>query len=290
MLKVWLMAARPKTLWVSVAPVVIGTAIAYADKKVCWEMALACLLFSLLIQVGTNFTNDCYDFKKGADTPNRLGPIRVMQAKLLNVRVMQRAIVFIFFLAFVVGIFLFWRAGWPLALICFFSIVSGFFYTAGPYPLGYYGFGDLFAFLFFGPIAVGATYYVQALSIHSYVLVSGIAPGLLSTAILSINNLRDVKEDSLTGKKTLAVYFGKTFVKAEFIFCFVVACLIPLVLFITERGHVYSLATVFVLPLAFPVIKVVCLQEDGALLNEALARAGKLLFVYALVFSFGWLL
>ncbi|MBW1752269.1 MAG: 1,4-dihydroxy-2-naphthoate polyprenyltransferase, partial [Deltaproteobacteria bacterium] len=209
-LKIWIDAARPKTLWASVAPVVIGSAMAFESGGLHIMSALSALLGAVLIQIGTNFANDYFDYYTGADSTDRLGPTRVVQAGLVQPTTMKAAFIAVFALAVVPGAYLIWRAGLPLFVIGVLSILCGILYTAGPYPLGYVGLGELFVILFFGPVAVGGTYYVQTLQISVPVIISGLAPGLFSVAILTVNNLRDVKSDHRAGKKTLAVRFGIT--------------------------------------------------------------------------------
>ena len=189
-LEKWILAARPKTLWAAVAPVVVGTAMAYDAQRQHWPSALIALLCSVLIQIGTNLANDYFDHQKGADTPQRQGPLRVTQAGIISPRAMRRGIILVFAAACLAGLVLVWRGGWPIALIGISCILSGVLYTGGPYPLGYIGLGDLFVLIFFGPVAVGGTYYVQALAMEPVILLAGLGPGLLTTAILTVNNLR----------------------------------------------------------------------------------------------------
>ena len=287
---VWILAARPKTLWAGVAPVLIGTAMAYEAGGGAWLPAVAALFGSIMIQVGTNFANDYFDYKKGADSDNRLGPLRVTQAGLVKPDTMKRAVAIAFLLACAAGAYLVWRAGWPIALIGLLSVACGILYTAGPYPLGYIGLGDLFVLVFFGPVAVGGTYYVQTLDLDGIVVLSGMAPGLFSVAILTVNNLRDMDGDRVAGKKTLAVRFGRTFARMEFLLSIVTASAIPALLYLSTKRHVYSLLAAMVPFLALSAIRKVFTSTDGAVLNDVLAATGKLLLVYSLIFSVGWLL
>ena len=284
------MAARPKTLWAAIAPVIIGTAMAYADGGWHWPSALAALSGAVLIQIGTNFANDYSDFKKGTDAGERLGPVRVTQAGLVKPSTMKRTTAIVFSLAIIAGAYLVWRGGWPIAVIGGLSILFGLLYTAGPYPLGYNGLGEIFVLVFFGPVAVGGTYYVQTLSINTTVLLAGLSPGLFSVAILTVNNLRDINGDARAGKRTLAVRFGPRFARYEYIACVVVASLLPLLLFINSGGHVYSLAVLVVIPVAIPTFIKVLTKSDGPALNDALAATGRLLLVFAVLFSCGWVL
>jgi len=223
--QVWILASRPKTLAAAIAPVIIGCAMAYADNAFHWLAALAALFGSVMIQIGTNFANDYFDFKKGTDTHERIGPVRVTQAGLVKPVTMKRAIAIAFGLAFLAGIYLVWRGGLPVIGIGLLSILFGILYTAGPLPLGYNGLGDIFVFLFFGLVAVGGTYYVQALTITPEAIIAGAAPGFWSVGILTVNNLRDIDNDRKGGKKTLAARFGRTFARSEYVMCVLGACL-----------------------------------------------------------------
>jgi len=288
--QVWILASRPKTLWAAVSPVIIGTAMAFGDGRVHWLSAFLAAFASVMIQIGTNFSNDYFDYLKGADEGERLGPTRATQAGLVPPEEMKWAFILAYSLAAIAGIYLLYRGGWLVLIIGIFSILAGIFYTAGPFPLGYIGLGDIFVFIFFGLVAVGGTYYVQALSINPLVLVSGIAPGLFSTAILTANNLRDINNDRRAGKKTLAVRWGENFARAEYLFSMLVACLIPFALFLLTAQHVYALAASIVFFFALPSIKIIYQNEPGPIFNSVLAQTGKLLFFYSLIFSFGWIL
>lgn len=289
-LKIWILAARPKTLWAAVAPVLIGTAMAFEKGKGDWMPAAAALFGAVMIQIGTNFANDYFDYKAGADAGERLGPVRITQAGLVKPETMKVAFAFAFLVAGLAGGYLTWHAGWPIAVIGVLSVLSGIFYTAGPYPLGYIGLGDLFVLVFFGPVAVGGTYYVQTLDINAGVIVAGLSTGLLSVAILTVNNLRDVEGDMKVGKKTLAVRLGRTFAKTQYLLCIMVASAIPLILFLSTWEHPLSLATLVVPFVAIAPIRDVFTSTNGATLNQVLAATGKLLLLYSALFSVGWLL
>jgi 1,4-dihydroxy-2-naphthoate polyprenyltransferase len=195
-LRIWFLATRPRTLPAAVAPVLAGSALAWHDGAFIWPATLSCLLFALLIQIGTNFANDYYDFIKGADTAERVGPRRAVAAGLVKPHIMKLAMVLVFALAFAVGLTLLKYGGWPLLAIGVTSIVCGVAYTGGPYPLGYNGLGDIFVFVFFGLVAVCSTYFVQAgrIGIDAPVVATGI--GALAANILVVNNYRDVETDA----------------------------------------------------------------------------------------------
>jgi len=287
--QVWILAARPKTLPAAVAPVLIGTAMAFGDFGFHLLSALAAMIGALLIQIGTNFANDYFDHARGTDTEDRLGPLRVTQAGLVTPTTMKRATIVVFILALLVGVYLVWRGGWPIVVIGLLSILFGALYTGGPYPLGYNGWGDLFVLVFFGPVAVGGTYYVQTLSINLPVLIAGLAPGLFSVAILTVNNLRDLDNDRATGKKTLAVRLGHRFALHEYNWSLFIACSIPLVLgFLFVGKPLAMLAVLTVVPSLMAMRKVATVS--GRDLNDCLAGTGRLLMIYSLIFSLGWIL
>ena len=289
-LQIWLMAARPKTLPAGLTPVIIGAAMARADSRFHLLSVLAAMVASILIQVGTNFANDYFDFVKGTDTEERVGPARATQQGLVAPWVMLLATILVFALACLPGYYLILRGGIPIIVIGILSIFCGVLYTGGPYPLGYLGLGDVFVLIFFGPVAVGGTYYVQAQSWDSLALIAGLAPGLISMAILTVNNLRDADTDVKTGKKTLAVRFGKTFARLEYaVTMFAGMVLVPLYLCYMSEGHYGALVACLVfIPGLMAIYKVFTL--DGADLNVMLAQTGKLLLIFSILFSVGWLL
>ena len=274
----------------AVAPVMIGTAMAFGDGIHDFPTASLCLLGALLIQVGTNIANDYYDFKHGADTAERLGPTRVTQSGLIKPEHVRAAFILIFGLAAAVALQLFFRGGWPIAAIGVASIISGILYTARPKPLGYMGLGDLFVLVFFGPVAVAGTYYVQSYEINPAVIVAGLAPGLMSVAILAVNNYRDIDSDRKTGKKTLAVRFGREFAQVEYATAILLGSLIPVLIYLKIEDHLPILWSALVSLLAIPSMRVVFSSTDGRELNNVLAATGRLLFIYAVIFSIGWIL
>jgi len=289
-LSVWLLASRPKTLWAAVAPVIMGSAMAYKAGGFHWLSALMAALGATMIQIGTNFANDYFDFKKGADRTDRLGPTRATQAGLVTPDAMKKAILIAFSVAMLIGCYLAWRGGWPIVGIGLFSILFGLLYTAGPFPLGYNGLGDIFVLIFFGPVAVGGTYYVQVLTVDPNILIIGLAPGLFSTAILTVNNLRDLSSDRVTGKKTLTVRFGAGFARWEYALSIIAASLIPLFMYLRNGTHLYAALTALLVLVAAPSIRKVFALVDSPELNDVLAATGKLLLLYSLVFAAGWLL
>jgi len=288
-LKIWFMALRPKTLTAAVAPMMIGTAMAVESGGGHVPIAVVCLLTALLLQIGTNIANDYYDFQKGVDSVDRIGPTRVTQAGLLAPATVRLGFIVCFALAAVGWAILTVRGGWIVAVLGVASILSGIFYTAGPKPLGYLGLGEVFVFIFFGPVAVTGCYYVQTLSIPPAAVLAGIGPGLLSTAILTVNNLRDVQSDRRSGKKTLAVRFGVGFARMEYLLAILGAALMPIIIYLQAPGHPWLLLASFSCLAALPVIRVVLTRHEGPALNRALAQTGALLLGYSVVFSAAWL-
>lgn len=288
--KALLLAIRPKTLPASLAPVMIGTAMAYGDGVVHWPSAFFCAFGALMIQIATNLVNDYCDFKKGADTSERKGPMRVTQAGLIKPKTVLLFAGIAFVLAIAASVYLYSRGKTPILIIAVLSIISGIFYTAGKKPLGYLGLGDVFVFVFFGPVAVGGTYYVQALDMNWSLVLAGIAPGALSAAILAVNNLRDMNEDRKADKKTLAVRFGAGFAQSQYIVCVMLAMVTPFIVFCLTHDHLGMVIASASGLLAIPMIKTVCQYTHPTQLNEVLAETGRLLIVYSFLFSLGWVL
>jgi len=288
--KVWFWALRPKTLGAAAAPVLVGTAMAYEAGGFHLLSAVLCLLCALLIQIGTNFWNDYADFVKGADTASRKGPLRVTQAGLVSGRAMRVATVLVFALAVAGGIYLILRGGWSIAFIGFVSIAAGVSYTAGKYPLAYVGLGDLFVLIFFGPVAVGGTFYVQALEINSVVIWAGLATGLMATAILVVNNIRDLEEDRLAGKKTSVVRFGRRFGVIFWASCVVIAALIPLEIVVATGAHRWAAATLLILIPAMAILRRLHMETEPERLSPALGMTGSLLMAHGLLFALGWIM
>lgn len=242
----WIEAARPKTLPAAIIPVAVGTALAAAHQAANYVSAAICLAFSLLVQIGTNFANDYFDFVQGADTAERVGPRRAVAAGLISPATMLTATGVVLGLAFVVGLLLVRTGGWGLLPVGIVSIVCALAYTGGPFPLGYNGLGDLFVFLFFGLVAVCATFYVQAGYVASDVVSCAAAVGLLAANILVANNYRDVETDARAGKRTLVVRFGRRFAFWQYGLSALVALLCPPALMLTGYGWAVLLPLVLV--------------------------------------------
>jgi 1,4-dihydroxy-2-naphthoate octaprenyltransferase len=287
--RVWLAATRPKTLPAAVAPVMLGTALAWHDGQWLPAAALVCLVFALLVQVATNFANDYYDFVKGADTSERVGPRRAVASGLIAPRVMWRAMVGTFIAAFGAGLLLLPYGGWPLLVIGVASIVSGVAYTGGPYPLGYHGLGDLFVFLFFGLVAVTATYFVQAGVPGLPVWLVGAAVGLLAANILVTNNLRDADTDARAGKRTTVVRFGRGFGRAQFAAAHLFALLVPVALF--GRGSsAWVLTPALLIPVAWSQTRRIYRETEPAALIALLGQSARYVALYAGLLTVGLVL
>ena len=225
--RAWILAARPKTLSAAAAPVFVGTGLAGAHGTYRAAPAAAALLGALLIQIGTNLANDYYDFLRGGDTEDRVGPLRVTQAGLIPPKQVWWGMVITLFVAFLVGVYLVSVGGWPIVWIGLASLFCAVVYTGGPYPLAYHGLGDPFVFVFFGLVAVGGTYWVQALALPGDALVAGVGIGALNTAILVANNVRDLDTDAAAGKRTLAVRLGRLGSRIEYVLLMGVGFAVP---------------------------------------------------------------
>lgn len=287
---IWLRAARPQTLAAALIPVMIGVSIAHSDGYFRWDISLIVLLCAFLIQIGTNFANDYYDFVKGADNDDRIGFERATSAGLVAPKTMLYATIFTMFSAFVVGLYLVWIGGWVILLIGVLSILFGILYTGGPYPLGYNGLGDLFVFIFFGIVAVMGTYYVHALQWSSFSFWASLPVGALAVNILVINNLRDVGQDILSGKRTLGVLLGEKALKWEYSFLILLAFVIPFVIMVLMDAGSWILLPMFSLPLSIPLLTQVWNHEDKRSLNRTLERTAQFMVLYGVLFSIGILL
>ncbi len=283
---VWIQATRPKTLVAGVVPVAVGSALAFRDGALQPVAAAMALLGALLIQIGTNLTNDYYDFVRGADTGERLGPVRVTQAGLLAPAAVKAGAFTCFALAMGVGVYLVAIGGWPILAIGLCSVLAGYAYTGGPYPLGYHGLGDAFVFVFFGLVAVGGTYFLQAQAITPTALIAAVPVGLLGVALLAVNNVRDFPTDQRAGKRTLVVRFGTAFGRAEWVVAVAIAFATPVALFVAGLAGPAVLLPLVALPLALGPYRTVRTQ-DGAVLNGALAATAKLQLVFGLLFAVG---
>ena len=282
----WFLAARPATLTAAFAPVAVGTACAWRVGGFRWDAALAALIGAFLIQIGTNFANDMFDFQKGADTEARLGPTRAAQAGLLTLRQLRWGIIVTFALALGTGSYLTWVAGPAVVVIGLASIAAGLAYTGGPFPLAYNGLGDVFVMAFFGFVAVCGTAFVQALHVPEIAWAASIPIGALATAILVVNNVRDFEGDARAGKTTLVVRFGREGGVREYALLLTVAFATPIVLFLIGWTSVWVCLPLLTLPWAVRLFRSV-VRDRGVALNQTLAATAKLLSVFGVLFAVG---
>lgn len=286
--RLWAQACRPATLLAGVVPVVVGSALAARDGHFHALPAMAALAGALLLQIGCNFANDLFDFLKGADDDSRIGPKRMTQSGDVSTRQMAWATAIAMGGAALVGVYLAVVAGWPIVWVGIAGIAAGVFYTAGPQPLGYLGLGEVLVFVFFGLAAVGGSYYVQAMTLPISAWVAGAAIGLIASAILVVNNLRDRHTDVSAGKRTLAVRFGATFSRHEYAALVLTAFTAPLYL-AWEAGSPGPLLALAALPLGLHHIRGIYVT-DGAALNPLLGKTAALEALFGFTLSVGVLL
>jgi 1,4-dihydroxy-2-naphthoate octaprenyltransferase len=287
---VWLETTRPKTLFAALAPVLTGASMAFADGVLHIPVLLATLAVAVLIQIGTNFCNDVYDHRQGADTDRREGPRRGLQTGLISHRAMVMATVFCFALAALLSLVLVQRGGMPIIWLAAASILSGVFYTAGRYSLAYTGLADVFVIVFFGPVAVAGTYYLQIPFgwPPPEVFAVGLGPGLIATGLLAVNNLRDVDEDRENNKKTLAVRFGRGFSRMEYQICILLALILPPIAAALTGRSLLVFAIWVLVPEALKLFERVKTGTTGKELNPVLGGTGRFLLQYALLFAVTW--
>ncbi len=289
-LKNWVDAARPKTLAAAFVPVLVGGSIAYNDGVLNWAATGTALLCAFLIQIGTNFANDYFDFKKGADTEERIGFIRATSAGLISPQDMLKATILAMALAFIFGLYLVWIGGLTVLWIGLLSLLFGILYTGGPFPLGYNGLGDIFVFIFFGVAAVMTTYYVNALEWSIETFWASLAVGALCTNILVVNNLRDVEQDAKAGKRTLGVLFGEQILKWEYTLMMMLAFAIPPHFYFRLEYNYWIFLSFLALPLAINHVRTIWIESDKTALNLELEKTAKFMALFGILFSVGILL
>ncbi|MEX2197123.1 MAG: 1,4-dihydroxy-2-naphthoate polyprenyltransferase [Thermoleophilaceae bacterium] len=289
-LRLWAMAARPRTLPAAVAPVLVGTALAGSEDKFRALAFAAALVGSIFIQIGTNLSNDYSDARRGADTEDRLGPVRVTAGGLMPPRTVLVGTYVAFGVAVAAGAYLVAVAGWELLLVGAASILAGVLYTGGPRPYGYEGLGELFVFLFFGVVAVTGSYFVQTEELTWEAFALSVPVGLLAAAILVANNVRDADTDRRAGKRTLAVRLGRDRARRLYAACVYLAFAVPPAVWAAGGLSAWVLLALVALPLAPPVVRTVASRTDGPSLNRALADTGRLLAVFSLLLAGGVLL
>ena len=286
-LQIWISAARPKTLAAGFSPVLLGTTLALFEGSFNLLLFLMTLVTALGIQISANFANDYFDFIKGADTVKRKGPLRVTQSGFVSLSTMKKAIYISLGCTALTSLYLAFHGGLVISFLLALSLLLAVLYTGGPYPLAYLGLGDLFVLVFFGPVAVSGTYFLQrgVFSLESIWI--GLGVGALSTAVLAVNNLRDHEEDAIAKKKTLVVRFGRRFGQIEYAFCIGVGILLP---FFFLVSHPYTLISLFFILPALPCLQSIFKIQDPRGLNKTLAKTGQLILVYSLLFCIGWIL
>jgi 1,4-dihydroxy-2-naphthoate octaprenyltransferase len=289
-LRIWLMAARPRTLPAAIAPVLVGTALAGFGHVFHPLRFLAALLGAVFIQVGTNLSNDYSDARRGADAEDRLGPVRVTAGGLVPPKQVLIATYVSFGLAVLAGVYLIVVAGWLLLVIGAASILAGVLYTGGPRPYGYEGLGELFVFLFFGVVAVAGSFFVQVKHLHWEAFALSVPVGLLAAAILVVNNIRDIDSDRRASKRTLAVRLGRARTRRMFAAIVYLAFLLAPVTWIFGPVKPWVMLTWLALPLAAALVRIVRTRTDGPSLNGALARSGMLQLTFCVLLSAGLLL
>ena len=284
------MAARLRTLPAAIAPVLVGTSLAGFEHSFHALRFAAALLGAIFIQVGTNLSNDYSDARRGADAEDRLGPVRVTAGGLVPPSQVLVATYVSFGLAVLVGIYLIVVAGWLLLAIGAASILAGVLYTGGPRPYGYVGLGELFVFLFFGVVAVAGSYFVQTTHLQWEAFALSVPVGLLATAILIVNNVRDLDSDRRAGKQTLAVRLGRERTRLLFAVTVYLAYPLALVTWLAGPLRPWLALSWLSLPLAFALVAIVRTKTDGPSLNGALARSGMLQLCFCVLLSAGLLL
>jgi len=285
-LRAWGLAIRPRTLPAAAAGVITGSALAWRDGFFQFNIMLICLLTALLLQIGSNLANDVFDFERGADTPERLGPMRVTQGGLLKPEEVKFGMTLVFGLAILMGLYLVWLGGWPILLIGICAIVSAIAYTGGPFPIGYRGLGEVFVFIFFGLASVAGTYYLHAGFVSPAAWWMTISPGLMISGILVVNNLRDLENDRKAGKYTLAVRLGEAGTKIQYLIFMIVAYLVLIPFSYFGMLPWSSMLVWLSLPFTIQATKVV-LTQKGRPLNAALAQTGLAALTFSLLLWLG---
>jgi 1,4-dihydroxy-2-naphthoate octaprenyltransferase len=284
----FLEATRPKTLPASLVPVLMGGSIAYWKGEFHPGLLVITLICALLIQIITNYINEIYDHKRGADTTGRLGPRRMVASGIISPKEMKFVAVILILITFALGMILVTHAGWIVLVIGVLSLIFAWAYTGGPYPLAYNGLGDIFVLLFFGLVAVSGTYYVQTCEMSEIAIIAGFAPGFLSMNILGVNNLRDIESDPRAGKYTLSVRLGVKLSQGLYVLLTALTYIVPFAI-----GHLTKsmwhllpvISAIFAVPLVFSVYR-----KRGSELNKVLAGTGKLLIIYGILHIAGFVI
>jgi 1,4-dihydroxy-2-naphthoate octaprenyltransferase len=287
--KIWIIASRPKTLPAAFSPVIVGSAVAHFCNSFKLTFAILALLVSLFIQIGTNFVNDLFDFRKGTDKKDRVGPERFLTTGIVTEKQVINAIIISFGIAFISGIFLVFSSNWILLAVGILSILAGISYTAGPFPLAYNGFGDIFVFIFFGFVGTIGTFYVQTHSISQLSILASIPIGALITNILVVNNYRDIEDDKLANKRTLIVVFGRNFAKIQYVFLIMISYLSLIYIYFLMDFELTIFLPFLSLPIAISLIKQIY-QVEGKQLNLTLAKTAQFSVLFSLLFAISFIL
>jgi 1,4-dihydroxy-2-naphthoate polyprenyltransferase len=288
-LRLWLVAARPRTLPAAIAPVIVGTALAVTEDVFEPLRFVAALVGSIFIQIGTNLANDYSDARRGADTEDRLGPVRVTAGGLMPPRRVLVGTWVAFGIAVAAGSYLAAVAGWELLVVGVVSIAAGVLYTGGPRPYGYEGLGELFVFVFFGLVAVGGSYFVQTEDLRWEAVALGVPVGLLAAAILVVNNVRDIETDRRAGKRTLAVRLGRERAAGAYAWMLILSYLSILMVNSLSDLDLWVLAPLLSMPLVPTLVRTLRTRRDGPALNKLLADTGRLLAVFSALLAAGLL-
>ena len=279
----WIMAARPRTLPAAIAPVIVGSALAFKNLSFSLVVTIACLILATLLQIGSNYANDLFDYKKGTDKLDRVGPKRAVAAGLISPKQMEIGTIVVLLAALLVGLYLTYIGGVIFFVIGIFCIAAAVMYTAGPFALAYNGLGDIAVFIFFGLVAVIGTYYLQAREITFFVIIAATGVGALATNILVVNNTRDRHTDATAGKRTLAVRFGHKFCITQYILLLLVGYLCALILTLQNSWALLPLLTI---PLSVQRVKELQ-KKEGRQLNPTLGKTANLLFYYSALLAIG---
>jgi len=285
----WILASRPRTLPAAIVPVMVGSALAIYQGSFFPLYSIIALLCSVLIQIGTNFTNDLYDHLKGSDTKERKGPLRVLASGLISVKEMKWGIFLVFLSAFILGLYLVYSVGLVILWVGIFSIIAGIAYTAGPFSLAYNGLGDLFVFIFFGIVGTVGTYYLHVQHFTSLALLISLPVGALITNILIVNNYRDIEEDKTAGKNTLAVLLGREFSRYEYVFFILVSFFIPFLLHFKYDFSLWIFLPYLTLPIAIILVTMIY-AHTGTQLNKTLELSAKFSALFGFLLSVGIIL
>jgi len=288
-LKTWMLAIRPKTLPAAGGPVIVGTAAAFADNVFALFPALAALTGCLLLQIAVNLANDYFDGIKGIDGKDRVGPVRVTQSGIMGPKTVKKAMILVLILAGLIALYLMWVGGWPIFWIAVASVLGALTYSGGPFPMASHGLADFFVFIFFGIVAVCGTYYVQALDLTWTVFFLSFPVGFVITAILVVNNYRDITTDAAVGKRSLAVILGPEKTRMEFKILVALTYALPVIM--AAAGAVSLWAAL--LPLLSLPLALACIREmntlTGSPLNQTLAKTAKLSLIFSLLLAAGLL-